>query len=239
VERLRHHPVRTERVSRLDHAQLADGRPRLAPPGHDEILAGMAQAEHGIGWLAACEEAGRYLAITGELAEAIAAALAERGINAALEVCAGDGTLAAALRERGIAVTATDAAPPQMPTASERRAPEHRQTSCQCHPVVERMAASEALERYQPRNVIGCFVPFDAGVDPAVLDQPSVQRYLLLNARLNGQLGDPALRRKPGWRATRLESVERWMLTRHDVWLGPDRPPLTHGEAWLLERTSG
>ena len=97
--------------------------------------------------------------------------------------------------------------------------------------------SAQALRQYQPATVLGCFVPFDSDVDRAVLASPCVQSYLVLGARLNGQLGSRELWETPGWSAIRLPRVARWMITRHDVWLGAERGVLQHGEAWLFRRS--
>jgi len=170
----------------------------------------------------ACERAGLYLAPCRELVAALAALLGRlaRG-GVVLEVCAGRGELAAALTEAGQGVLATDADPPAGSS-------------------VLRMTAGEALRRCRPRVVLGAFVPVDAGVDEAVLSCPSVEHYVLLNARIGGAFGSPALWRRPGWRAEPVAQIARWMITRHDVWLAsPATRILTHGEAWLLSHGGG
>jgi len=186
-------------------------------PTQQQILAELAEAERRAGWLAACEEAGRYLVLSRELVEALFVAIGTLP-GPVLEVCAGRGELAEALRGGGLDVIAADADPP--PGSA-----------------VVRAAAAEAIERYEPATVIGCFVPFDAGVDRAALAAPSVWNYLVLNARLGGQLGSRELWTTPGWSRAPLPQVAEWMITRHDVWLGAHRPLLKHGEAWLLRRT--
>jgi hypothetical protein len=184
---------------------------------HRRIVAELAQAERGGGWLAACEEAARFLMPSQELIDALVEALSPLP-KPVLEVCAGRGDLAEALRRRGIDVIAADADPP--PGAA-----------------VDCSSAAQALRQYQPATVLGCFVPIDSGVDRAVLASPRVQSYLVLGARLNSQLGSRELWETPGWAAMRLARVTRWMITRHDVWLGEKRGVLRHGEAWLFRRS--
>jgi len=186
----------------------------------DDALAELAAAERGEGWLAACEQAGRYLVITRELADALAHLVAALEPGSVLEVCAGRGELAAALRERGMTVVATDVDPP-------------------AGSAVVRLDAAGALERFRPRTVIGSFVPADAAVDEAVLAVPSVRHYLVIGARLNGQLGAPRLWSARGWRPVPLPGVTRLLVTRHDVWLGDGRGVLGRGEAWLFRRSDG
>jgi hypothetical protein len=181
----------------------------------------MAEAETGEGWLVACDEADRFLAVNRELIAVLVERLNALSDQSVVEVCAGDGQLADALNTAGASVLPTDA-------DADRNGP------------VRRMSAPDALARFQPRVVLGCFVPADAGVDEAVFACASVQHYLVLNARLGGSLGSPALWNDSRWRATPLEDVRRWMLTRHDVWLGVDEQgrmlTIPHGEAWHFER---
>jgi hypothetical protein len=86
--------------------------------------------------------------------------------------------------------------------------------------------------------VLGSFVPFDAGVDEAVLNAPSVKRYLVLNARIAGVLGSKSLWNRSDWRAIPQPDVFRWMITRHDVWIPADGPDTLsqHGEAWQFHK---
>ena len=194
------------------------GEGRLGLPAFDDQVARIAAAERGEGWLAACEDAGRFLVLSRELVASLVEVL--RGLDASpvLEVAAGRGELAGALTAAGIGVIATDANPPG-------GAP------------VQWAAADEALRRYRPAVVIGSFVPVDSGIDDAVMRCPSVRHYVVLSARIGGLLGPDALWASDAWSAEPLEEVGRWMLTRHDVWMGqPDRPVLRHGEAWHFQR---
>jgi hypothetical protein len=178
-------------------------------------------AEQSGSWLDQCDEEGRFLAVSRELVDALAAVLGRlAGDAGVLEVCAGSGHLAPQLLAAGVRMRATDAKPPTDSRALHITAP-------------------EALRRFQPEVVLGVFVPFDAGVDEAVLGYPSVKHYVVLNARIGGSLGSPVLWNAAQWRAEPLDEVRRWMLTRHDVWLGADHDGvrlLQHGEAWHLAR---
>ena len=217
MERVRHHPRRAERLTRAAEAVLT-----TALPSRAQVLAEVARAERAEGWLARCADAGRYVALHRPFADALARALRPLVAGGApvLEVCAGDGALAAALRRRGLAVVATDAEPPPGAAA------------------VERLSADEALARYRPAVVLGSFVPFDAGVDRRVLGESGVREYLVLNARLGGALGAECLWTHPGWHRRPLPAVSARMVCRHDVWLGDARPLLRFGEAWRLSRAA-
>jgi hypothetical protein len=188
-------------------------------PSHEQVLAELAETEMAEGWLARCEDAGQYVALNAPFVRTLAGVLQALGAAPVLEVCAGDGSLAAALRYSGVEVIATDVQPPT-----------HALTS------VEPISADEALRRYRPRVVLGSFVPVDADVDQRVLDSPEVWEYVVLNARLGGEFGAPCLWTHGGWTRTPLGKVKEWMVSRHDVWLGPGVPPLSHSEAWRFSR---
>lgn len=208
------HAVRPERMT----ATAPDVPAKLA--SRADVLGALAAAERAEGWLAECMDAGRYLALSAPFVDALAEALRCLGTSPVLEVCAGDGSLAAALGSRGTTIAATDVRPPAQTKAR-----------------VEPLATDEALRCYRPRVVLGSFVPVDSLVDQQVLDAPDVRHYVLLNARLGGELGARCLWTHPGWRRMPLEQVTRWMICRHDVWLGLARRLLTHGEAWLFSRS--
>ncbi len=210
-------PAKVECVSRTITSRedsllsFAEGRARLVA------------AEASTGWLDECDDAGRFLAVSRELVEALAQVLLRlAGNGPVLEVCAGSGALARSLAAMGVRVQATDAEPPH---ASE----------------VLPMSAQAALHQFQPSVVLGVFVPHDAGVDEAVLACPSVQHYVIVNARIGGALGSPSLWTAPGWKSEPLDDIRRWVLTRHDVWRGragrKGGDILQHGEVWHFERS--
>lgn len=189
-------------------------------PTEQDILNELARAEQGDGWLAACEEAGRFFRATAELADALAGVLRGRDEGPILEVCAGRGELATALRRRGCNVTATDASPP--PGA------EH----------VIALDAADALRHYGPAIALGCFVPSGSGVDRAVMNCPTVRHYFVMNARLGATCGDDSLWRDRRWHPQPLAAVTDALITRHDAWLGPGDAVVRHGEAWHLQRVA-
>jgi hypothetical protein len=191
-----------------------------ALPSHDNVLAQVAVAEHGSGWLALCDDEGQYVALNRQFVDALASVLLK--INPSgyhvLEVCAGNGALAAALRTRGIDIIATDFNPPT--DARE----------------VLSSSARDALEKYCPRVVLGSFVPFDALIDEAILGNDSVQAYVVLGARTGNERRIEWQPVHPGWVCSPLPRVTSYLVTRHDVWLGHRLPILKKGDAWLLRR---
>ena len=189
---------------------------KMGKPTFESQLDEIARAEQGDGWLSECERGGRFLVPTQELVAALSGFLGQLDAHPILEVCAGAGELAAALGAAGVSLLATDSDPP--PGACLIRA-----------------SADEALRRYRPAVVLGCFVPIDAGVDRLVMGSSSAQHYVVLGARVGGMLGSASLWEDPRWTAQPIEDVTRWMLTRHDVWIDR-RTTLRRGEAWLLCR---
>jgi hypothetical protein len=223
--------------------------PAVFLPTFESQLAQIIDAERDGGWLETCVDSGSYLLLNSQFIEALAEFIGalpgtvpifrapcledrQKGDRplprsgccspsvSLIEVCAGRGELAEALKERGVCLAATDADPPPG------------------SPVLP-ASAQEALVEYRPSVVLGCFVPIDAGVDEAVLACRSVRHYLVLGARVGGEFGSAPLWRTPGWRPRSLPQVSRWMFTRHDVWTGqPHQPILRHGEAWCFSRSS-
>jgi hypothetical protein len=200
------------------------------PKAHEEPLPRFARwrerliaAERSTGWFDDCDDAGRFLAVSRELIDALAPVLRRfAGSGPVLEVCAGSGALVRPLAALGVRLQATDAEPPE-------------------GSVVLRLSARAALARFRPAVVLGVFVPHDAGVDEAVLACPAVRHYVIVNARIGGALGSPSLWDAPGWRSEPLEDVQRCVITRHDVWLGHTGANhsdiLPHGEVWHFART--
>lgn len=219
MERVRDHPQRSERVVAGVTVPAVPAVPTAVLPSHARVLAELAEAEQAEGWLARCEASGRHLVLNSAFVEELAGMFRNLGREPVLEVCAGDGSLATALRGCGVEVIATDARPP---AAAEGR--------------VERLTAEQALAKYRPRVVLGSFVPVDAGVDRRVLDSPDVWEYLVLNARLGGEFGARCLWTDAGWSRTPLGRVTSCMVSRHDAWLGPWMRTSRHGEAWLLSQ---
>lgn len=90
----------------------------------------------------------------------------------ALEIAAGDGTLTTFLRERGVAITATD----DHSWSREIDYPEH---------VVD-MDAATALRHHRPEVVVCSWPPVGNAFEAAVFRTPSVQTYVVIGASSQG-----------------------------------------------------
>jgi hypothetical protein len=188
-----------------------------ALPRFAEVMSAMRSAERADGWLLRCHERGAYLVRCREFVRALALLLGDTATGPILEVCAGDGGLARDLSRFGARVIATDIAAP--PGGG-----------------VIRSDARDAIRRYAPASVLGSFVPIDLDLHGSISADSRVESVIALDATLAGDMGSRWANPVRGWRASRLPQLERWMVTRHDVWLDDQRPVLRHGQAWLLER---
>jgi hypothetical protein len=189
----------------------------------DNALSLLEAADRSDGWLAACEERQVYLALNREFVAALVAqvdALRNRALHSeVLELGASDGQLALALQQNGISVIATDSNP---------RA---------AH--VLPLTAAQALRQFQPRTVLTCFPPVDAGIEKAIFDTPSVRDIIYIGPEWNGRVGTDAIWNQPGWTVTPLPQVDRFIVSRLDYLV--DFTRATHRRragALCLERTS-
>jgi hypothetical protein len=109
--------------------------------------------------------------------QALIRALAERiGDRACLEIAAGDGTLTRFLAEAGVLVRATD---------------DHSWSHVIHFPKeVEKLDASQALLRYQPKVVLCSFPPPRNTFEREVFRAPSVDLYVVLTTRHKFAAGD-------------------------------------------------
>lgn len=204
-------------------------------PSFAEMAKEVRAKEEDGGWLTDCIEANRYLAVNREVVAALGQILtmlqADLGTKAhespIVEVCAGSGLLAAALRAEGHDVCPTDAkAPPNEHGVDEPK-----------HEVVVASAA-EAVARFHPAVVLGVFVPEDGSIHETVLNCSAVGAYVVLGGAAGGESAFAGLiDRVAGWTVARLPAVQQWMITRHDFVVDASQGPLVRrGEAWLLRR---
>ncbi len=171
-------------------------------------------------WIEYADAQGIFHFPTIEYVQALAEELQRLAPKQIVEVAAGDGKLAQALCARGLDVAATDA-------NAEANG-------------VRRMTAGEALAKFQPDLVIGCWAPIDTGIDAQVMRWPSVRTYVYIGHEHNGIVGHEGLWQAAGWRHRRLESADAHNLGRTDFCLSFDPPEIVqHGWTMVLERDAG
>ena len=185
-------------------------------PSYESVLVDMEEAEKRDGWLSECIDQSLYIALNRQFLKALSGFLFDLKYKKIVEICAGNGQLSDALLSHEHLITATD---------------KYKQNN-----LVSSMSVEETLNEYKPDTVIGCFVPFDAGIDEMILADISVTNYVVVNARLNGQLGSPALWNDKHFFSEQVSSVSKWMICRHDVWIGTNKPLISHGEVWCFRR---
>ena len=119
------------------------------------------------------EPRGIYAFYSQELIRALAECIGER---ACLEIAAGDGTLTRFLAQAGLQIRATD---------------DHSWShAIQFPKEVEKLDASEALSRYQPKVVLCSFPPPRNAFEREVFRAPSVDLYVVLTTRHKFAAGD-------------------------------------------------
>jgi hypothetical protein len=183
----------------------------------DNALSLLEAADRSDGWLSACQERHVYVALNREFVAALAAVLGAG--PEVLELGASDGQLALALLQNGV---------PVIPTDSNPRA---------AH--VLPLTAAQALRQFQPRAVLTCFPPVDAGIETAIFNTPSVRNIIYIGPQWNGRVGADALWNRAGWTVTSLPQVDQFIVSRLDYLV--DFTRATHRRragALCLERTS-
>ena len=144
--------------------------------------------------------------LTREFVEALAARLRASGGAPVLEVGAGRGDLARALRGRGAPVIATDEG---AWLDGRRRWPRGLPAD------VEPLDYRAALERHRPAVVLCSWLPQGEDWTPAFRACPSVREYILIGEEPGGSTGTRAsFDAPPPWRRTALDDVARAGITR-------------------------
>lgn len=115
-----------------------------------------------------------------------------------LDICAGDGMLAKALSDRGLPIKATD---------------DYSWTFGQRFFDVEKLDYKEAIRKYRPDVIIGCWMPLGTDWTPFFRRFKSTKHYLIIG-EVNACCGGNWDQRK-GWKIERLE-CSRYGLCRTD-----------------------
>ncbi|SFR01758.1 class I SAM-dependent methyltransferase [Desulfoscipio geothermicus] len=169
-----------------------------------------------------CDTFGIYQILNKEFNDALAWEIKQLALSPVLEVGAGRGDLAAALRARGIEVTAVD-------NYSEFSA--GAGGSNDCRPL--NMDFREALEQYQPRLVLCSWMPEGQDWTRDFREAESVKAYILI-----GEEEKNIWFEFTGWRSRILKGPNKWSLCRLDHGVDFDKPELwwRHSKIILYER---
>jgi hypothetical protein len=177
------------------HAAGCDWQAWLAAhplPSNAALDARLADPDSRAGFVAVCRARGIYHLPTVEFVTALARTL-KRLPGPWLEVGAGRGDLARALRAATVPITATDDGawwPDPLPDD------------------VERCAVVAALERYRPGTVLCVWPPRGTNWPALFRATPSVRGYLLVGDGPSGMTGDaPSWSSASGWRRRTLSPI--------------------------------
>ncbi|MBI2581286.1 hypothetical protein HYV85_05795 [Candidatus Woesearchaeota archaeon] len=118
-----------------------------------------------------------------------------------LEICAGKGLLSHHLRKLGAPVIATDDYSTDMVRNNE---------------IVERLSHVQALEKYNPRVVLGSWLPQESRIGDDVLNFPSVDYFLVIGESVEGATWLPKGYEYPDFKVYHLANVSRYALGASD-----------------------
>jgi len=119
-------------------------------------------------WPGLIKRNGFYTVITEEFMRALLKEMLQRRLMGvpAIEVCAGRGVLSYQLQKAGMGIVPID-------NGSDERT---RKKSFA--PVTDTLDHRQALEKYKPRLVVGCWLPYDPEIGQDILNFPSVDYFL-------------------------------------------------------------
>lgn len=185
-------------------------------PTNAALDARLADPATRAGFVAVCRAAGIYHLPTVEFVSALARIL-KRLPEPWLEVGAGRGGLARALRAAGVPITATDDGAWWLDPLP---------------PDVERCAITDALQCYQPRTTLCVWPPRGTNWPALFRAAPSVRAYLLIGDGPRGMAGDAASwESAAGWRRRALPQFAALGRCRLDA------EGTFHTHALLVRRT--
>lgn len=172
--------------------------------------------------LSYCNTFGIYQILNREFNDALAEEIKELGLRPVLEVGAGDGELAAALRRRGIDLAAVD----------DYTEPLRERTNRNRH-LPERMDYREALDIYKPQLVLCSWMPGGEDWTESFRAAGSVRAYILIGDDESILCTEPR-----GWRSRVLKGPNKWSLCRLDKGVDFSRPELwwRHSKVVIFEK---
>jgi hypothetical protein len=188
----------------------------LELPSFHSVQANIEQTPLRSNWMLPCENEDTRLGLSSEFVTTLSDILRSLP-NPILEVGPRNSRLARVLADHGAPVRAVGTPAPQAAAS-------------------DRFNLDPMPEEDSFPTVLNAFAPPDSGVHQDVMHDSSVQSYLVLTARVAGVFDSSTLSNQRGWNVQPLFDLQRWMLTRHDMYVCDGRPLLRYGEAWLFQR---
>lgn len=174
-----------------------------------------------------CDQFGIYQILNKEFNDALAREIKALGLKPVLEVGAGCGDLARALRRRGIEIHAVDSYMEQLP-----------ERASQLTDLPEKMDYKTAMDKYQPELIICSWMPRGEDWTPDFRACPSVKAYILIG-EVDGNCGTKEMYGDyPGWQNRVLKEPNKWSLCRLDNGVDFEHPELwwRHSQVLIYER---
>lgn len=169
-------------------------------------------------WITFCHRSAIYHALCLEFSENLAKEIRSTGVDEkVVEICAGNGKLSHWLRQFGVNSKAID----NYRNKKISRKPEY----------VERSGVMQALQKYNPELVIGCWIPFKSTVALRALSHPSVRYYIDIGVGYGDCTGTEKLWQLKKVVITNLGSVEAYSVSRADFFESGD-----HSFVYLFEK---
>lgn len=100
---------------------------------------------------------------------------------------------------------------------------------------VESLSALAALKHYNPSIVICFWSPINVGVEPLVLNYPSVECFVYICRGINGEVRNSSALSRTEWKSTHIEVADQYSLSRYDC-TGQDGNISKHSYTFLLTR---
>lgn len=145
-----------------------------------------------------------YMIWTQEFIDQLAREIKKLGNPRMIEVCAGKGKLSYQLNKKGLNLIPTD---------------DYSWNLSNNHPdLVETITAHDALKKYNPRLVIGSWIPSETRIGFDVLNHPSVEYFIDIGEHPSSKvtwMTEECLRRKD-FSITTLDKVAKYCLSRED-----------------------
>jgi len=167
-------------------------------------------------WLEYCQQQDIFHYVTAEFVTELARVIQQIGPETCVEVAAGAGLLSAALRSKGLAITATD------PTGVGKE--------------VIPLSAQQAINELAPDLVVACWPPADANVEMTVLRAPTVISFIYIGQQINGNIGVPQMWSHPEWNYSLLETLLAYSLCRFDYFSPSRQAIVKHSYPFYFSR---
>jgi len=173
-----------------------------------------------------CDKFGIYQILNQEFNDALAKEIKKHNLKPVLEVGAGSGDLARAMRSRGIQMYAVDTFDQPLP-----------ERALNLGDLPEKMDYKEAIDKYKPELIICSWMPPGEDWTPVFRASESVKAYILIG-EVEECGTDNTYGEFPGWNNYVLKGPNKWSMCRSDKGLDFDQPEIwwRHSKVIIYKR---